>query len=312
MVKNKIHVSVCFLLCLTVLAVYPSLYAEDIVHIVKYGETIYSMSRAYGVNVEDILLLNSIDDVRKIYPGQKILIPSSSLMAGPISGGSAPPAVIKHKAEKGETLYGIARTYGIQLKTLLAANNLSERSILRPGDILKIPDPVLPQKDVRTASSDTFLVDGLAKNKSAGAGETASSKDSGAQGTGTAAAKTGGAQRDWPVDAKESAYITTGKLSSGMVLTGEKSEPVLSISSGTVVFAGPYRGYGRIVIVKTGSGYDYFYGGCEKISVNKGDHVVPGIEIGKLGVNAATSKPQLTFIVHHNQKLVDPAKAPRS
>jgi septal ring factor EnvC (AmiA/AmiB activator) len=103
----------------------------------------------------------------------------------------------------------------------------------------------------------------------------------------------------------------TGKLS-GVVVTGEKSEPVTSLTQGTVVSAGPYRGFGRVAIVQVTGGYLYVYGGCESLTVKEGDRVSPGTELGKLGIDAVSEKPQLFFMVYRNNAPIDPSKAPRA
>jgi septal ring factor EnvC (AmiA/AmiB activator) len=96
------------------------------------------------------------------------------------------------------------------------------------------------------------------------------------------------------------------------MVTGERSEPVKSLIQGTVVHAGPYRGFGRVAIVQVTGGYFYVYGGCESLSVKEGDRVAPGAELGKLGIDAKTEKAQLFFLVYRSNNPIDPAKAPRA
>jgi murein DD-endopeptidase MepM/ murein hydrolase activator NlpD len=114
----------------------------------------------------------------------------------------------------------------------------------------------------------------------------------------------------WPVNPKEIAYLT-GKLS-GVVVEGEQAESVRSLTRGTVVSAGPYRGFGRVAIVQVAGGYLYVYGGCESLSVKEGDRVGSGTELGKLGIDAVSQKPQLFFLVYQNNNPIDPSKAPRA
>jgi septal ring factor EnvC (AmiA/AmiB activator) len=103
----------------------------------------------------------------------------------------------------------------------------------------------------------------------------------------------------------------TGKLS-GVVVIGEQTESVKSLTQGKVVSAGPYRGFGRVAIVQVSGGYLYVYGGCESLSVKEGDWVGSGTELGKLGIDAVSQKPQLFFLVYRNNNPVDPSKAPRA
>jgi LysM repeat protein len=52
---------------------------------------------------------------------------------------SLPSDGTRHKVARGETASGIARRHGIGLAALLEANDLSMRSVIRPGDVLLIP-----------------------------------------------------------------------------------------------------------------------------------------------------------------------------
>jgi septal ring factor EnvC (AmiA/AmiB activator) len=110
--------------------------------------------------------------------------------------------------------------------------------------------------------------------------------------------------------AREMAYMT-GKLN-GVVLTGERYEPVKSLTQGVVISAGPYRGFGKIALVQATGGYLYMYGGCESLSVREGDRVTPGTELGRLGMDVLSEKPQLFFLVYRNSVSLDPAIAPRA
>jgi murein DD-endopeptidase MepM/ murein hydrolase activator NlpD len=277
-----------------------SLFAEEKTHVVQNGDTLYSLSRLYGVKTQDILFLNGITDTAKIKAGQKLKIPGASIVLEPVKQEPAKtssavlqssaslktpaPAFIEHKAEKGETLFGIAKSYGVTVEKIQSANNLSSKYVLKAGDKLKIP------------AANGGLPQALAPVAAKSRNETPSSPVE------TAVL--------WPVSVK-SAALMTGKLS-GVVLTAEKNEPVRCIAAGTVVSAGPYRGFGRVVIVQTSEDYLYVYGGCESLLVKEGDRVVSGTELGRLGVDTVSGKPELCFMVYRNNSPVDPVKAPRA
>jgi murein DD-endopeptidase MepM/ murein hydrolase activator NlpD len=281
------------------------------------GETIYSIARSYGVAVQDILTLNGITDPTKVQAGQRIRIPTRTGTAEPSGTGTLAPAVVttgtavsetagyvQHQVIRGEAFYGIARQYGTTVQALRAVNNLAEDYVLKAGDWLRIP-----QAGTAAAVSPS----GASAVTAAPAAGTASSV--GTSGGTTAAARSTVARAVdgsvlWPVNAKEVRYMT-GKLS-GVMLLGETAEPVKSLTQGTVVSAGPYRGFGKVVIIQMTGGYLYVYGGCETLSVKEGDRVVPGTELGKLGIDGVTSKPQLFFMVYRSNNPVDPAKAPRA
>ena len=307
-------------------------FAENREHTVQSGETAYTLARRYGVRPEEILFINGIEDARKIKVGQKLRIPENNTMAAPasIGGGEPAPVIVDYTAVNGDTLYGIARKYGITYQALVDANNFSKDKKLKIGEKVKVPVPASAQPEpvpgnvsappvLAVAAGESVLpVDKMAApiGKSSPARAplppAPPAKNISAAKTSTPA-KPAGRQVDlklkWPVRIKDAAYMT-GKLD-GVVLTGEKAAPVQSLSAGTVASAGPYRGFGRVAIVQSDSGYIYVYGGCETLSVRAGERIAAGSEIGRLGVDAVSQKPQLFFMVYNGTKAIDPAKAPR-
>lgn len=283
-----------FLLLIVFNTLVSGLFAQETVHILSKGETLYSIARQYGVSYQEIIRENSISDPRRLQVGQRIVIPSSQ------SAQTASVTYTQHTVVRGETLYGIARQYSITISQLRTANNLSEASVLREGAVLRIPQSGLsiqqpanqhtqaPEKTEAPAVSEPPAA--ISDARSLVTGELDDSVR-------------------WPIQAKDIAYMT-GKLQ-GVVLGGEYEESVFSLSSGTVVSAGPYRGFGRVVIIQAPDSYLYVYGGCESLSVQEGDSIRTGSILGKLGIDALSEKPQLFLMVYKNDKAMDPAKAPR-
>jgi LysM repeat protein len=264
------------------LVIAASAYAQEQIHTLQRGETVYALAKKYGVKETEILFLNGIEDARRVYVGQKIRIPGKSIQVEPISPGA--PSLIEHKAVRGDTLFGLARNYQVTVAQIRTVNNLSENYVLKIGDILRIPvaaaPPVVAAAPVPPASSAPL------------------------------ASKTVDRSLLWPVTVKDAAYMT-GKLS-GVVLTGTQGESVRCIAAGTVVSAGPFRGFGRVAIVQSKDGYLYIYGGQESLAVKEGDRVANGIELGKLGIDSTTGKSDLFFMVYKSNNPIDPASAPRT
>jgi murein DD-endopeptidase MepM/ murein hydrolase activator NlpD len=280
--------------------------AEETIHVIQKGDTIYSLARTYGVSSQEIQRLNRIDDPNRIQAGQRIRIPG-------VSGAAAvaETVVTEHRAARGETLYGISRLYGVSLQSLLSANGLSESSLLKIGDRLRIPlagsspvaFPALPEAVPPPEAASPVMTVPEAVPVAGPAGSFA----------GTEARSTVSRSLDrsvpWPIKAREIAYMT-GKLN-GVALVGERNESVRNLKEGVVISAGPYRGFGKVVIIQVTGGYLYVYGGCENLSVREGDSVKAGTELGRLGIDALSEKPQLFFLVYRNNVSMDPAAAPR-
>jgi LysM repeat protein len=263
------------------------------VHVVKRGETVYSISRTYGVTAEELMKHNNITDASKLQVGKQLRIPPSAFYpAGNSVTATQPGGEIRPLAEyrvvKGDTLFNIARTHGISLQSLLDLNSFSSNYVIKEGERIKVPAPAA-SATVQTAVRPVQPVENEPRQTSP------RSVDSSLR---------------WPVSAKEIAYMT-GKLY-GVVVQGERFEPVKSLTQGTVISAGPYRGFGRVAIVQVSGGYLYVYGGCESLSVKEGDRIGPGTELGKLGIDAVSEKPQLFFMVYRSNTPIDPAKAPRA
>jgi LysM repeat protein len=263
-----------------------------VIHVIKRGETIYSIARSYGVSPQEVLSYNNISDARTVQAGTKIRIPGTSAGTPATSGVPPAPAVVPqkdheaYKVQKNDTLYGLARKHKLSLAELLAMNGFAPDYVIKTGETIRVPAiasgsrPSQPGTTTPTAQPPGTTVVKVNPNVS------------------------------WPIKAKEVAYIT-GKLN-GVQLTGERQEGVKSLTGGTVVSAGPYRGFGRVAIVQTPGGYLYVYGGCETLSVKEGDKVVSGAELGRLGIDTKSAKSQLFFFVYKGNTPVDPSKAPRA
>ncbi|MDR1363047.1 MAG: LysM peptidoglycan-binding domain-containing protein [Spirochaetaceae bacterium] len=282
---------------------------EEIIHVVKSGDTIYGLAREYGVKVEEILFLNSIDDARKIQSGQHIRIPSTSAMVPPINSDPKAPSVVLHWVQKGETLFGIARQYNVPIQEIRTINNFTDKYVLKAGDVIKLP--VTGQKVAETAVTQTSPPPARtpAPRTPAQGAATAPSTTTTVPRAPESSARSVNPALIWPIRPFQAAYMT-GKLS-GVALVGQQGEGVYCIYPGTVLSAGPYRGFGRVAIVKSAEGYLYVYGGCEALFVKAGDYVTTGMELGKLGIDSVSGQPALFFMVYLNNKPVDPALAPR-
>ena len=113
---------------------------------------------------------------------------------------------------------------------------------------------------------------------------------------------------NWPATGK--AMYLDGKLE-GVMIRVKPGEMTKSIASGTVVSAGPSRGFNQVVFVQAKSGYVYVYGGNESLNVKTGDHVNSGTELGKIGLDPKDATPIAYFFVFRNGQPIDPALAPR-
>lgn len=138
MTQPKTLIRVLFLLSLsTLLGLTCSAQNRAILHNVEKGETLYRISKQYGISVSEILTLNPGLTAETLKTGNTILIPEKSANNGAVN----PNCRIMHKAKKKETIWSIASQYGITVEQLTAANPQMQAAgyKLRKGDFVCIP-----------------------------------------------------------------------------------------------------------------------------------------------------------------------------
>lgn len=112
---------------------------EQKVHVVYSGETLYSISKIYGISIEDLRIWNNLIDSNVLSIGQHLIVSDAKQLSEyqTISSAAAETEFILHKVKPGETLYQIARDYQATIKQLMEWNEKSDFN-LRIGEELKI------------------------------------------------------------------------------------------------------------------------------------------------------------------------------
>ncbi len=105
---------------------------SDSVHIVRRGETLYSIARRYGVNMWTLARTNGLVNPNHIYVGQRLVIPAQQ------------PTGKAHIVQRGETLTGIAWRYGLNPWTIARANGITNLNHIYVGQRLVIPGAAPP------------------------------------------------------------------------------------------------------------------------------------------------------------------------
>lgn len=101
----------------------------------------------------------------------------------------------------------------------------------------------------------------------------------------------------------------TGKgreLHSGLDFRGKTGQNIRTTADGKVIFAGKMNGYGNLVKVRHGYGYETRYAHLSAISVKVGERVSAGDVVGKLGSTGRSTGPHLHYEVRLNGKPLDP------
>lgn len=64
---------------------------QGVTHVVKPGETLWRISKAYGVTVEDLSIANNLGDAARLSAGQELFVPGASAKVEVPPGASPPP-----------------------------------------------------------------------------------------------------------------------------------------------------------------------------------------------------------------------------
>ena len=96
--------------------------------IAKSGDTLFKISKQYGVSLKELMYKNNFNDANKIIEGEVILIPHKDNND-----------LLTHKVIEGDTLYKIARDYAVNLKDIVSINNLRKDSFLNLNQIILLP-----------------------------------------------------------------------------------------------------------------------------------------------------------------------------
>ena len=81
-----------------------------------------------------------------------------------------------------------------------------------------------------------------------------------------------------------------GGAERGITISSNPNAVVTAPADGWVHFAGPYRGYGHLLIINAGNGYHVVLAGMDRLSVEIGQFVLAGEPLGFLGTTPALAQ----------------------
>lgn len=261
---------------------------------VVQGDTIFGIAEKFNLKPETVLWGNLYvlsDDPHRLQPGQVLNIL-------PING-------VYHKWSAGEGLNGVSKFYGVKPEDIVnyPGNHLDAKSIgdfanpnIKPGTMLIVPGgkrqfvtwsaPLIPRKNPAVAR---YL----------GPGACGTIMD-GAVGTGTFV---------WPTSLH---YLSGFDYSPetnhpAIDIAGQIGNPIYAVDSGVVVYAGWNDwGYGNMVVIDHGNGWQSLYAHQSVINVGCGVSVEQGQIIGNVGSTGNSSGPHLHFELMYNGAKVNP------
>jgi hypothetical protein len=256
---------------------------EIVNYIVQAGDNLFSIAGRFNLKPETVLWSNRYvlgDDPHFIYPGQELLI-------SPVDG-------TLHRWSAGEGLNGVAEFYQVTPDEIInfRGNHLTAASLgdytspnITPGTMLVIPGGKGEFTDWRTPRI-TREEPATAVNVGPGAC------------TGSYDGVVGTLNFRWPVENHSlSGYDFAPSANHlGIDLDGEMGDPVKTIDNGVVVYAGWNDwGYGNMVVVDHGFGWQSLYAHLADVDVICGQEVYAGDLLGSMGDTGAADGVHLHF-----------------
>jgi len=237
------------------------------VHTVRQGDSLWRISRQYGVDMKSLMRANSLTETSILQVGMRLVIPKETGRTAVASSSSA-TSWGTYTVKKGDTLWSISRRFGIPLRELLQANGLRETSVLQIGQVLRVPS----RGGVPAALSEAqqgFI---------------------------------------WPVNGRiSSRFGPRGRgFHYGIDIIAPVGTVVRAAESGVVSYSGWMSGYGRVVIITHASGLQTVYAHNSVNLVREGQRVNKGDPIARVGSTGNATCPHLHFEVRRNGRPVDP------
>lgn len=203
------------------------------------------------------------------------LVVSNNLTSTTIYPGQKlliPKDGVLHTVKPNETISAIAQSYGVPEEIIRATNGLSGEP--QPGTRLYIPNPkTIPSNSAGTASRFVWPV------------------------RGTISSTFG--PRIHPIYGVPSFHT-------GIDIAVPEGTPVRAAAQGTVTFAGWENGFGLLVVIDHGDGYETYYGHLSKLLTSAGHTVYAGETIALSGNTGLSTGPHLHFEVRYCGSPVDP------
>ncbi len=113
-------------------------------HVVRPGDRLEIIARRYNSTAQAVAQANQLSNPDRILIGQRLQIPGMDAPEGrpaspPASERSPAQAVAFHRVRPGENLTMIASRYGTTLGAIAMVNAISNPSLIRVGQVLRVP-----------------------------------------------------------------------------------------------------------------------------------------------------------------------------
>jgi murein DD-endopeptidase MepM/ murein hydrolase activator NlpD len=249
-------------------------------HIVKPGETIYSLARQYRLTPMAIAKANNVGLDHHVKVGDRVIIPGQTSAAPRLAAVAPAPAA--------------------QPKAVQPAPQVAAKPAAQVAAKPETKPAVKPQTPPKVAQNDA----------PPSANIVAPAADPLPEPTPTGTTGSSSTSLRWPVRGKVIQAFgpkQSGGQNDGINVSVPEGTPIKAAEDGVVAYAGnELKGYGNLVLVRHSNGFVTAYAHASELAVKKGETIKRGQVIGKAGATGNVNAPQLHFEVRKGATPVDP------
>lgn len=254
-------------------------------YVVQAGDTLFGISEKFALKPESVLWANFgvlKDDPHRLQPGQELNVP-------PVDG-------VLHSWSTGEGLSSVAKFYGVSPQDVIEwpGNGLDpDIDLSNPpidaGTLLVIPGG---KREIVTWSAPRITRSNPAVASVLGPGACGSVYD-GPIGTGTFI---------WPAPSHYLSGYDYSSIHQAIDIAGSTGHAIFASDSGVVVYSGWNDwGYGYVVVLDHGNGWQTLYAHLSSINVGCGQAAFQGQVIAAMGSTGNSSGSHLHFEIMHDE-----------
>jgi murein DD-endopeptidase MepM/ murein hydrolase activator NlpD len=225
-----------------------------------------------------------------------------SAAAAPPAKPVAPTAARVHEVSRGDSLYSLARRYGVSMAALVAANRLpSERVTLKLGQRLVIPPAA-------TAAAGEKQLTRATKKTSNASPRSAAARAPGDFFFAVPDFADALTAFIWPKEGAITSSFGRRRLGwhRGIDIKGERGDAIIAAAPGVVVVSGVEPRYGRVVKIEHEYGFTTVYAHNDDNLVEVGDWVVAAQRIASLGRTGRATSYHLHFEIRREGRVYNP------
>ena len=279
------------------------------------GDTLYSIARAAGVPLRDLVRINGLKPPYLLRRGQRLALPAQRV----------------YVARVGDSLSRIAARTGHRMTALIRLNGLAPPYRLRVGQSLRLPlaPGATPRAaaPVVAAAPRTMPVPRPRPLSSAPPAATpppASAPLTAARATPAPAAKAPPKRGLFsPPKRAASTFLAPvagrvigrfgpregGLHNDGINIAAPRGAPIKAAENGIVAYAGAgFGSFGNLLLIKHANGWISAYGHAQTLLVKRGDQVHRGQVVATVGTSGGVTRPQVHFELRQGTEARNPER----